>query len=84
MDMINELIANGTYDFSTDEDLDNIESMQRFLDDAEAGDCVHDDAGTMVTLIVDEEWFRLDSYGLGDFYHHRIECTPITPDGDER
>jgi hypothetical protein len=77
-----ETIINGGQpeDFSTVDDLDNIESLHQYLDDHDLSDYVQDDDGTRAVLEYDGHIIVLDSYGLGDFYSHRIEAT-LDPDG---
>jgi hypothetical protein len=72
-----ERIVNGEQpeSFHTDDDLDNIESLHRYLDDHDLGAYVEDDEGTRATLKYAGHSIVLDSYGLGDFYSHAIDAT---------
>lgn len=66
--------AGASYDFTTEQDMDNIASMHHFIEENDLGDFVHEDDGTLVILEHPDYDFKvaLESYGLGDFFTHGI------------
>lgn len=67
-----------TYHFTTEEDLNNVQSMSEFLDKWQVpGECVYINDGTQVILQHPSFDFKLqvDSSGDGDFYSHKIETS---------
>lgn len=62
------------YSFSSDEDLNNVESMRVFLADYDLENNVYGDDGTLVVLFHDDYDFHVvvESYGGGDFFSHVI------------
>lgn len=71
--------ANEEFDFSflSNDDLDNVEAMTQFLEESGLEDNVAEDDGTMVFLSHESYGFRIvvESFGLGDFYHHGITAS---------
>lgn len=69
-----------SYDFTTEQDMDNIASMHHFIEEHDLGDFVKEDDGTLVILEHDDYDFcvALDSYGLGDFFTHGIGASRLT------
>ena len=62
----------------TIEDMDNIESMNYFLDILDInGDLIEEDYGTQVVLKHPDYDYKIviDSGGLGDFYSHRYDVS---------
>jgi hypothetical protein len=75
-----ELFQSGekSYYFHTDEELDNIQSMQAFLDMVGVSENkITCDDGTQVFLSNGNVHLQLDSGGLGDFYSHEITVTKL-------
>lgn len=72
--------AGASYDFTTEKDMDNIESMHHFIEENDLGDFVKEDDGTFVILEHPDYDFEvaLDSYGLGDFFTHGIGASRLT------
>ena len=66
--------SGAAYDFASEQDMDNIESMRHFIEENDLEDFVKEDDGTAVVLEHPEYGFYvgLDSYGLGDFFSHGI------------
>lgn len=64
------------FNFTSENDLDNIDAMGHFLEESGFEDYVSEDDGTMVFLSHDEYDFRvvIESFGLGDFYTHGISA----------
>jgi len=62
------------YSFSSENDMDNIESMRDFLESHDLEEYVSEDLGTLVTLDHPEYDFKVavTSEGLGDFFSHGI------------
>lgn len=85
MDLLNEmfeaLAANKDeeldYSYHSDKDMDNIESMHKFLENYGLEDYVKMDDGTMVFLEHPDYDFEvvINSSGLGDFFSHGIYVT---------
>lgn len=65
----------GTVDFDTTDDLDNIQSMQLFLEHNNLHKNIINDDGTQVFLYngKSNEVVVLNSRGRGDFYSHAID-----------
>lgn len=76
-----ELFENGEtfYDFDTEDSMDNIQSLQFFLDFLDADSYVSHFDGTQCFLTHSAFDFelQLDSGGRGDFYSHVIKITKI-------
>lgn len=80
---LSELFDNGEssyriIDYSSDMEMDNVQSMQYFLD--AIGVCSDDivsDGGTQVVLKCEgyEQDMVVDSRGLGDFFSHGFDVT---------
>lgn len=71
--------SGASYDFTTESDLDNIDSMRHFLEENDLEEFVKEDDGTAVVLEHPEYDFYvgLDSYGLGDFFTHGIGASRL-------
>lgn len=69
------LAGDESYQFHTDQDMDNIESMAFFIDENGLGDLIDIDDGTQVTLSYRGHVIVMNSHGLGDFYSHEILFT---------
>lgn len=63
-----------SYDFTTEQDLDNIKAMEVFIEDYELGDYVQEDDGTCVILTHPGYDFLVQahSFGNGDFFSHNV------------
>ncbi len=62
------------YSYHSDNDMDNIESMNKFLEENSLGDYISEYDGTMVFLKHPDYNFEavVTSSGLGDFFSHGI------------
>jgi hypothetical protein len=73
-----DLFANGEseYRITTDDALDNIQSMRLFLEHIGAtDDNIESDDGTQVTLKLDGQYLVIDAGGDGDSFSHRFVVT---------
>lgn len=72
--------SGSSYNFTSETDMDNIESMRHFIEENNLEDYVTEDDGTLVYLEhPDHEFYvALNSYGLGDFYTHGIETSQVS------
>jgi hypothetical protein len=75
-DKLNDIIAGEQQDsFTSDDELDNIGSLQRYVEDHDLEEYITEDEGTRVMLSYRNHTIALDSYGLGDFHTHGIDAT---------
>lgn len=63
-----------SYDFTTEQDLDNIKAMEVFIEGYELGDYVQEDDGTYVILTHPGYDFLVQAHssGNGDFFSHNV------------
>lgn len=67
------------HDYNDNMGMDNVGSMEYFLDYIGASsDTIVDGCGTQVVLEVHDRYFQIDSYGLGDFYSHGFKVSDVT------
>jgi hypothetical protein len=77
---LHDLFANGEteYRITTDDALDNIQSMRLFLDMIGAtDDDIESDDGTQVTLKLDDQRLVVDAGGDGDSFSHRFVISKL-------
>lgn len=70
------------YSFTTEKDLNNIESMGYWIEENDLEELVTEDDGTLVFLLDPETKtkFSVESYGQGDFFSHGIFVKVHTED----
>jgi hypothetical protein len=77
---LHELFTNGEteYRITTDEALDNIQSMRLFLEYIGAtDDNIESDDGTQVTLKLHGQYLVVDAGGDGDSFSHRFVISKL-------